>query len=127
MINLSTFRRVNSTGKLRVDLRHRKLPYRLISRQFTGIITFAVEYSGMLDRSCDTGFPAGSISSEIFLGTIRICKLQYSTEGTLLTSHTVMSVRSDNLVSPPSRSNLGRKLIHRADPGIECLRNIVCK
>ena len=81
----------------------------------------------MFHRTGNACLPVFHIRTVKFLATIRISQFQYATESRFLTDETFVSMRSDNLVCPPTRSDLGSELVLGACTCLERIGHIVSK
>ena len=98
-----------------------------MSKRLAGIILLAVENRSMLHRSGNSGLPSDSVSSESFHCAVGISHFQDASEGALLSIHSIMICRCDDLVRPPSRSDLCGKGVNLVLIRIESFGNVVCE
>ena len=110
-IDFCTGRRNNLTLELSIHFGSSQFFYGSISHRDASIVSFPVEDSRMGHRTGNTSLPVFQVSTIEFLRTIGIGQFQNTTESTLLTQESFMTMRSMNLVCPPTRSNLSRKLV----------------
>ena len=124
-IDFSSGRRKNFALELGIQFRCLHAFYGSITHRFTSIVGFTIEDSRMLHRTGDTSFPVFQIGTIELLATIGIGEFQHTTEGTLLAQESFMTMRSNNLVGPPTRSDLCRELVFGTCLGLEGIGYIV--
>ena len=126
-VNFSSIRRQYLALEFSIHLRSSKSIRTIETHRLTGIIYLAIKNGRMLHRSGNACLPVFQIGAIKFLAAIDISQLEHTPEGTLLAIHTFLSRRSDNLIGPPTRGDLGRELVFSTGSGLKQSRYIVCK
>ena len=81
----------------------------------------------MLYRTCNTSLPVFEVCAVTFCSSVSIDNLQNTSECAFMPDHSLISIRSDDLVTPPARSHLSREFIDSTTTLTDGIGNIVGK
>ena len=94
---------------------------------FSRIVFLTIEDGGVLHRSSDACPPILRICTVQAFRPVSERQFQHTTEGTLLSVHSVRTTGRDDLVGPPARSHLRRESVLAPFLGLELRRNVICE
>ena len=125
LIDLRTVAGEYLAGELVVDDRGGELLRSEESGELAGVVLFAVEDGRVLDGTGDAGLPGFGVGAEEGGRAVLIGHLKDSSECAALADHSLVASRGDDLVGPPSGSDLGGKGVDRTGAALECVSDVV--
>ena len=105
-IDFRPVRRQDITGEFCILFGGGKFVHTFVAHRLACIVLFSVKDTGMFHRTGNSGLPVFKISTVTLLVSVRESQFQYTTEGTFLTYHAVISSEGYDFVTPPSRRYL---------------------
>ena len=97
----------------------------LVGHGQAGIVFLTVVDGCMLHGACHAGLPVDGVGAEMLRGAVGVGQAEDSAEGALGAVHAVGAAGGDDLVSPPSRSDLDGEHILLAALALHGLRHVV--